>query len=128
MPGVYDEDIAAAKEMIRDAGQLVTWRRLLNTQPTHPDKPWKPTGSGAPVDTQVYVAFFPVDRVNARFIQALRGTEVAIAGSQYGLMGAVDFEPSAKDVVLRGTKTLNVKSIDPLAPNGDVILYTIEFE
>lgn len=123
--GVYDEDIAAAQEMIAESGQLVTWRKLVDTP--NASQPWKPSNA-APVDyLSIPIVFLPVGRVNFEFIRALAGTEVAI-GSLQGLMGAVSFEPSIKDVVIRGGKILNIKAIDPLAPNGDVILYTILFD
>lgn len=42
-------------------------------------------------------------------------------------MGAVEFTPAINDVVLRGSETLRIKSIDIVAPNGDPILYKLEF-
>ena len=60
-------------------------------------------------------------------IAYLRGTEVP-TGSVMGLMGAVNFEPSLKDVVIRDGKELRLENIDVLSPNGKTILYTVVFK
>ncbi len=58
----------------------------------------------------------------------LKGTEV-VTGSTKALMASVSFTPSIQDVVVRSSgETLRIKSIDPLSPNGQIILYTIEFD
>lgn len=114
-----------AQRLIREKGQSVTWRQLTDGAPADATKPWKPSAS-VPVNNTVNILFLPIDRVNQRLIQALRGTEVPI-GSLQGLMGAVSFVPHVKDVVIRGGKEMPIVSIDPLAPNGEAILYTIEF-
>lgn len=123
--GVYDADIAAAQQMIAEAGQSVTWHKLSDGAPPDANKPWLPS-SGVPVNYTVNIVFLPIDRVNERFLQALRGTEIP-SGSFQGLMGAVDFIPSIKDKVTRNGVVLQIRSIDTLAPNGDPILHTIEF-
>lgn len=125
--GVYDRQIASAKRLIAAKGQNVIWRRLSISTPL-PDvnKPWKP-GDDTTVDVSVSIVFVPVNRVGNELIHLLKGTEIA-TGSLKGLMGAVSFEPSIKDVVIRGDKTLRIKSIEPIAPNGDIIIYTIEFD
>lgn len=60
-------------------------------------------------------------------IAYLRGTEVQ-NGSVMGYMGAVNFEPSLKDVVIRDGKELRLENIDVLSPNGQTILYTVVFK
>lgn len=122
--GVYDRQIATAKRLIAASGQSVTWRQLSETTPDDA-KPWN-AANGAPLNHSVSIVFLPINRVNQQLIHALRGTEVPV-GILQGLMGAVSFVPSIKDTVIRNGITYNISSIDPIAPNGDVILYTIEF-
>lgn len=128
--GVFDDDIATALELIEENGQLVKWRQLSNNDTDdETDKPWKTDTEAVtpPTDFDVHICFLPIDRVGAQSLRYLAGTEVAV-GSMYGLMGAVDFEPSIKDVVIRDGKELAISSIDLLSPNGQKILYTVVFE
>lgn len=130
--GVYDLQIKQAQRVIKAKGQLVTW---VPQDVSVPDvtKPWKTAQDvaidGDDVTYQVSIVFIPIGS-GISPMQALshllHGTSVA-DGAPTGLMGAVPFSPRLNDTVLRGTETLTVKSIDVLAPNGDPILYTIEF-
>lgn len=122
--GVYDRQIANAKRAIKAKGQLVTWQ--INNNSENAAEPWNP-GAVAPTNKQVSILFLPINRQGQELIRLLKGTDIA-TGSLSGLMGAVDFEPKINDLVLRGNETLTIKNVDPLAPNGDVILYTIEFQ
>lgn len=123
--GKFDRQIETAKRLISKNGQTVTWRKVGVDTPD-PSKPWKPAADTS-TDTDVVICFLPPGRIGQELIRYLKGTEVT-TGSVQGLMSAVDFEPSANDVVIRDGKTLRIKSIDPLSPNGQIILYTIEFD
>lgn len=123
--GQFDRQIETAKRLIAKNGQTVTWRKVGVDTPD-PSKPWKPAADTS-TDTDVVVCFLPPGRVGQELIRYLKGTEVT-TGSVQGLMSAVSFEPTANDVVVRDGKTLRIKSIDPLSPNGQIILYTIEFD
>lgn len=123
--GEYDRQIATAKRLIKKKGQGVTWRSIENGAPPDASKPWK-TSTSTNLDNLVDIVFLPVSRENKRFIQALGGTEVS-TGFLLGYMAAVDFEPSIKDVVIRNGEQLEVLNIDIVAPNGDPILYILEF-
>jgi hypothetical protein len=61
------------------------------------------------------------------FFRYLKGTDIPI-GSMIGLMGAVNFEPKLSDIIIRPNDELKIKSISPLAPNGDIIFYQLEIE
>lgn len=124
--GRFDRQIETAKRLIKQNGQLVTWRRVTDGSPVSPSEPWKP---GAPTytDVPVYIVFIPEDRRNAEFLSALSGTSVP-KGKLVGYMAAQDFVPTLKDVVLRDGETIGVRTLDPLAPNGQVIMYTIRFD
>lgn len=123
--GEYDRAIATAQRLIAKKGMSVTWEQQTNGTPTDPGKPWRPSGA-APTEKTVNIVFLPYNRENQQFLSMLAGTEVP-KGNEYGLMGAVDFEPNLKDTVVRGTQRLGIETIDRLAPNGQVVLYTIGF-
>lgn len=123
--GRFDKQIATAKRAILKNGEKCVWRAPVAV--ADPTKPWKPS-SGAPVEyVDTPILFLPAGSINA-LVRLIKGTEVP-TGSTSGLMAEVAFVPSVKDVVRRSDgSTLRIKSIDPLSPNGQIILYTIEFD
>jgi len=123
--GQFDRQIETAKRLIAKNGQSIVWRKLGVGMPD-PLMPWKLTADTHD-DYTATICFLPIGRVGQELIRYLKGTEVT-TGSVRGIMRAVDFEPTANDVVIRDGKTLRIKSIDPLSPNGQIILYTIEFD
>jgi hypothetical protein len=127
--GRFDRQIETAKRAILKNGEFCTWRvptAVVDTPPS--DTPWKPT-SDTPTDyDDISILFLPSSGSLNQLIHFIKGTEVT-TGSTKALMASVAFVPSAKDVVIRSSgETLRIKSIDPLAPNGQNILYTIEFD
>lgn len=124
--GVYDRQIATAKRLIAKFGQSVTWRVVADGTVSDADRPWLETPA-TPTDYTVAIAFLPLERQFQELLRYIKGAEVA-TGSIYGLMGAVTFTPSLRDVVLRSAKEYRIRSIDELAPNGEPILYTVEFD
>lgn len=121
----YDRQIATAIRLIAKYGQAVTWRSANETE--NALEPWKAT-AGTPTDTEVSICFVPAkDNEWRKLFYYLKGTEVP-AGKLAGLMGQVSFTPSLKDVVIRDGKTLRIANIDLLSPNGQKILYTLEFD
>jgi len=123
--GRFDRQIATALRLIKKNGQLVQWRQLQRSDV--PGKPWE-VSSQPPVDRNVYICFLPVDKDNKEFINYLRGTNEIKMGSLIGLMGQVSFEPDAADFVIRDGKQLEIFNVDLLSPNGQKILYTVEFK
>ncbi len=123
--GRFDRQIATALRLIKKNGQLVQWRQLQRA-----DDPTDPAAviESAPIDRNVHICFLPVDKDNKEFINYLRGTNEIKMGSLIGLMGQVSFEPDAADVVLRDGKPLEIFNVDLLSPNGQKILYTVEFK
>ena len=128
--GEYDRAIASAKRVIAKKGEACKWHVTAPAVVADSDTPWIETVDGAApvVHADTFIALFPLSRQFSELIRYLRGTEI-VTGSLYGLMSAQSFTPAIADIVERkdGTK-LGIVSIDPLAPNGDVILYTIEFK
>lgn len=124
--GVFDRQIEVAKRLIAKNGQSVIWRTLVDGPLSDPDEPWNPS-EAVPSENNVKIVFLPYSASNNQFIKYLKGTNVT-EGALTGLMAQVTFEPKAKDTVIRGTKELAIKTIDELSPNGQSILWFVEFE
>lgn len=118
----FDRQIETALRLIKKNGQPVIWRSLKNI--SSKSEPWKPSGIES-VDYSVDICFLPI---NGRETKEYLGKTEVITGSVIGYMGKVDFEPSAKDVVMRDGSELRIESIDLLSPNGQKILYTVTFK
>lgn len=124
--GRFDRQIATAKRLIAKNGQKVIWRQISNGVPASATEPWK-VGPAVNTDHDVIICFLPFTTENKEFLRALLGTEVA-TGSVTGLMAAVNFTPAKRDIVIRDGKTYSIKTIDPLRPNEQTIMYTLEFD
>jgi hypothetical protein len=125
---IYGRQIETAKRLIKKYGQLVTWKKSLAVSDT--SEPWKEKLEDEDEETleiDVYILFLPVGRINTEFQMFFQGTEI-IVGNLKGLMANVDFEPNAKDVVIRSGEEIRIKNISPIEPSGIPILYTIEFD
>lgn len=126
--GVYDSAIATAKRLIAAKGEVVSWQPAADPTAAAEDTPWiqgEPTAADA---RRVAIVFLPIDRSNQQLIRALGGTEL-VTGNVYGLMGAVDFPVEFDAVITRSDgSTVALVNADKLAPNGDVILWTLEFK
>ena len=123
---VYARQTANALRTLKAKGENCVWASF--TEPTpNTEQPWLQTPGIAIDYPDTAIAFFPLTRLGSESVVYLNGMEV-IAGSDYGLMGAVGFTPKLTDTVLRNDGTrLTPISIERLAPNGEVILYTIKF-
>lgn len=122
---MFAEEISDALEMIAEFGQAVTWKQIPDSMPVDATKPWI-VPEPIPIERPVHIVFLPAKRVNQQLIRFLSGGDIQ-TGNEYGLMGAVDFEPDVKDVVLRGSQEYRIESISVLSPNGEIILYTVRF-
>jgi len=123
--GVYDRQIASAIRQISAKGQSVTWRKHINGAPLDPEKPW----NGSALTTEehiVSILFLPLNLQTKKFADYMSNSSIHMGG-EGGFMAAVDFEPSIKDEVVRDGKTLTIENFDLIAPNGDPILYILEF-
>lgn len=124
--GRFDKQITTAKRAILKNGEKCVWRAPVSVE-VDPAMPWKPVADDSVDYDDTPILFLPAGSINA-LISLLAGTEVPV-GSTSGLMASVSFVPSIKDVVIRTDGSmLRIKSIDPLSPNGQIILYTIEFD
>lgn len=129
--GVFDRQIASAKRLIDKYGQSVQIKTLAHTIP-NPAKPWESVDVPASPITVKMVFISPSSSgeslLGRQLLEYLKGTEV-VTGQIRGLMAASSLiTPKMSDVVLRDSKELKIKAVDTLAPNGQAILHTIEFE
>jgi hypothetical protein len=120
---IYDRQIATAKRLIKAKGQLVIWAQ---TDSLLGSKPWLP-GTKTTINHNVSIVFLPQSKTFMEFLRFMKGTDIPV-GSMIGLMAAVNFEPKVSDLIIRPNDELKIKSINPLAPNGDIIFYQIEIE
>lgn len=121
--GEYDRAIATAKRLIEKKGQTVQWRKNTGEAGSEPWKSQRPAAGTLP---EVKIVFFPPDEGSRRTLQQITGVELPRA-DEYGLMAAVPFSPQAGDAVLRAGIGSAVVGVSPLAPGGDVVLYTLWF-
>lgn len=119
----FDRQIQTALRLIKKNGRKVQWRQIVATE--NPSEPWNPS-PGTPVDNDVDICFLPVDKTTYETLTLRAGTELPKV-SELGYMGAVNFEPNLKDVVIRDGKEMAIVYIDKLAPNGQNIFYTVLF-
>jgi len=122
----FDNIIATALRLIKKNGQSVTFSQLTDGAPADPLKPWKPSEQ-TNVDYTVDIAFFTSSLQTRKFLQYLTGTEVP-EGNLIGYMGQVSFEPKIKDIVIRDGVELTIRDFDLISPNGQKVLYILEFE
>lgn len=125
--GVYDRQRATALRLIAEKGETCVWRKLAATGGTAA----KPA-STTPTDNTVKVVFLPIElEYLATALTMIKDTEVP-AGYMLGLMGAVDFEPSLDDVIIRGAGSgeelglADKNGIEVIDPNGEgAVLYML---
>lgn len=122
----FDRQVQTAKKLIAKNGQLVKWRVIRDAAPVDTAQPWKPTNPATPVEHDVTICFLTVDKDTYETLSYMAGGEVPM-GAVMGLMGAVNFELSLKDVVIRDGKELRLVNIEEFNPNGQTILYTMVF-
>lgn len=121
----FDRQIATALRLIERNGQKIIWRQL--PQSNNASEPWN-AGTGVPTDNDAFICFVPVrDKETRKLFAYLTNTEVKI-GSLAGLMGNVSFDPDPIDVVIRDGVELRIENLDLLSPNGQKILWTVEFK
>lgn len=120
---VFGRQLEAARRMISKYGQPVTLRQVTDGALPDPNTPWLP-GDPVTVDHAVSIAFFPNNTANNEFLHYVQGTDVP-AGTEVGYLAPSGFDPTLKDVVIRSGKTLAIKSVDRIAPNGEILLYIL---
>lgn len=126
--GTFDRQIETVRKAIEKYGQKCVWNQPAHTESADP---WKHVDA-PPASYDCTIIFLPENMQLADFIAAVGGTEVK-SGRLKGLMvGDVEWTPDPQDTVKRGvlpnSPVLQIDSIEQLAPNGQVIFYTIFFK
>jgi hypothetical protein len=127
--GTFDEEIETVKELVEEFGELITFKRLSYTV-SDPDKPWIQTEiPGTQKDLKI-IFLSPGASASTLFgrelLQYLKGSQT-ITGEVRGYMASGSIVPKQNDIVIRKGKELKISAIDILNPNGQDILYTLEF-
>ena len=124
--GAYDEDIAAAREMIEEDGQSCQWVKRVLT-PIDADKPWKGSTT-VDVDHDVPIVFVPA---SGGMFGLTRYRAAIEAGdfTTFGLMAPPEgWVPDLGDKVLRDGSPLVLVNLDTLRPAEDVVLYIMSIK
>ena len=126
---VYAAQIATAKRLIAAKGEAVTWREAAAASVPDVNKPWVEGDLAAAVEHAVRIVFLPIDRINSQVMRYMRDSGGVPGGNISGLMASVSFKPTVTGTVVRSDGTvLAVRSIEPLAPDGTPIIWTVEFQ
>lgn len=120
----FERATATALRMIEKYGQGIIFRKIITTDVIDA-KPWD-IPSSYTLDYPSAMAFFTMDSSDPYYkTQSWSKTDgVTTTGLVKAYMGAVNFEPSLGDVIVRAGKVYSIVSIDKLAPNVETILYT----
>lgn len=128
MADFYARMTEVATKLIEKRGQAAVHRALRQDSPD-PDKPWE-TESSPPVDTNVVIAFLPVDRYAWETIRLRSGTDIT-EGHLTGYMAGPGPRPNQKDVILRSDKPsgevrqLTIDDVVIINPDGRDVLYIL---
>lgn len=127
--GVFDRQIESVKRLIEKYGELITFKRLAYTV-SDPNKPWLQTEIPETNKDLKIVFLSPGASASTLFgrelLQYLKGTQT-ITGEVRGYMASGSIVPRQNDIVIRNGKEIKISAIDILNPNGQDILYTLEF-
>lgn len=122
----FSSKVKLAQRLIKSNGQDVQW--VKQNEVADANQPWKAVIGPEPKSFPCKILFLRAGSgsYNALF-HLIKGTD-AVTGAPKALMASQDaFTPEITDTIIRDGSVMVVKSIDPLAPNGELILYTIEF-
>jgi hypothetical protein len=122
-----------ALKLISLNGEDVVWRKL-STTPAPGAKPWDQSPSSlVQEDYTVKMVFLPFNQKDLGYKTESwsKHQQESTIGLVEVLMPKVTFRPSITDVVIRRDpetgldKLYSVLTMDTLAPNGEIIMYTI---
>jgi hypothetical protein len=119
MAAFFQEFIDLADDLIRENGEISTLtRRLVETEG---DMPWRPEEVETE-DTDVAAVYF--DEVTSRKLALVKeGHSIALLSTL-----SPEFEPNASNCFLTRANgdRLEIVNVQPLNPNGEKILWTVE--
>lgn len=124
----FSSKIKLAKRLIGENGQDVTW--VKQNELANVNQPWKSVAGAADGSNKFPCKILFLKEGSGTFnalFHLIKGSD-AVTGAPKGLMAPQDdFTPEMTDSVVRDGSVMVIKSVNPLAPNGELILYTIEF-
>lgn len=123
----YTDEIQTVLELIAEYGKPVTWRQLAVDPEENVSEPWKQTDID-PIEYSVNIVFLPVNRIGFESLRPIQSAPDVVLGNTIGYMGAYSFEPAKKDLIVDGSRTLRIRNITTIAPDGTPILYIIELD
>ncbi|AMW36194.1 head tail joining protein [Xanthomonas phage XAJ2] len=125
--GIFDRQIASAERAIAKNGQAVKWL-LIGEASQEGSEPWN-NPNPAPVEKDVVICFLPPTAQSKYFSVLANGQSDLPSSYMRGLMkGNIDFVPTVKSTVIRDGQALTVRAVEKLSPNGEKVLYKLEFE
>lgn len=110
---VYTRSIALAKRMIQKYAQVTTPWILANED------------QSAPVVTKNVYIVFKTTNATFAFLRFISNSNVA-EGNVDAIMAVQDFTPTLFDTVVRNGVNYTIKSLDPVQPGNELILWRIE--
>lgn len=119
------EDIAEAKDAIREEGVRVAFQQMTST-PIDPKKPWLGT-TDVPTDHIAWIAFVDQATAAAMVTDWKQDADYSSA-TRFGIMGNHGFEPQPGNIVKRADKEdLVVKDVMASAPADVPVFFVLEF-
>lgn len=129
----FSRQQATALKLISLNGENVIWRKMIVTEQPGA-KPWEQgTQDVTTEDHTAKMVFFPFNQKDLGYKTESwsKHQQETLIGLVEVLMPKVDFVPSITDIVIRkdpetgADKAYSVLTMDTLAPNGEIIMYTI---
>jgi hypothetical protein len=119
------EDIAEAKDAIREEGVRVLFEQVAST-PIDATKPWLGT-TDVPTEYQAWIAFVDQATAAAMITDWKKDADYS-SSTRFGIMGNHGFEPQVGNRVKRaGKEDLVVKDVMASAPADIPVFYVLEF-
>lgn len=124
--GVYDRQAAQALKQIEAKGEPVKWNFATPVSMPDESKPWI-VATGDPTSKDVSLLF--TSNSSNSLARLIAGSNIE-SSKLKAIMPDYGFVPNVKDTVTRsdGTTVLQIDSVNPLAPNGQGIIWYLEFK
>lgn len=119
--GRFDGQIETAQRLLQKNGTKVTLRKITPGAPSDPSKPWEPGADVSSIQTGVWAVFLDYEQmmIDGSLIQM--GDRKALIPAQ-NLTEA----PQVNGHVINGSDVWTIKSVKPLNPNGQNIMFEVQ--
>lgn len=123
--GIHEDDIADTLRDIQEEGELCTF--TLPSSEADLVKPWEDKADAADSNPTGHVLFIPTGRIGNEGKIRSNGNEVP-AGFTLGYVGNTPVLTIKHICQRTDGSRYAVKNVDPLNPNGELILQTVLFQ